>query len=228
VGLVEAVNVIGRQHPLTGVFGVDPRHYDSVFRPEECAGEAGRFGFLKVIDLLTEHAADLFKLRFHRLPVFAKPQREQDRRQVAKIGIDGSRDAGVLNLDGDWFARFQTCPVDLAERCSGKRILIEVPENILGSFAELVAHNLADERVVHRRRIEVKAAQNIRHLFGDEKRQVSNGLTEFGHSAPHIPKPMKQRERHSQVCFHLPAFRAFSVGEPLAEPPRQVSQSDLC
>ena len=112
---MKALNEIGGENSGARVFGVDPRHDDAVFGPEKFAGKAGRFGFLKVVDLLIQHTAHFFELRLHRLPIFAEPHRKQKGREIAKIGIYRSRDTRILNLDGDRFAGLQPGTMNLAE-----------------------------------------------------------------------------------------------------------------
>src|SRR5437762_1801170 len=101
---MDARQILGGQDALRGISIENARYHDSVFQEKQRRRATHIFGFPNIIDLKLHHAMNLIKMRLHVFPVSAKPRWKQESAKVAKIRVDGSRDAGILNLNGDLFA----------------------------------------------------------------------------------------------------------------------------
>ncbi len=108
-----------------GVLVVDTRHQDAFFGIKESPRLSHVLRLTNVVHFLPEHVLDGKAGTLHVFPLARQTHGKNQRHQVPKIGFDGARNAGILNLDGDFFSRFQCRTVNLSDGCGRKGLLVE-------------------------------------------------------------------------------------------------------
>jgi hypothetical protein len=225
---VPPLHVLHREHALGGELIDDPRHHHLVGLVKGLARKTHVAGFLLVVHLEVEHAADVVELDHQVVPVAAEPHGRHDRLEVGQVVADGPGDVGILDLDRDGLAGFaEPRPVHLAQGGRGEGVGLEVLEERLGLASQLVAHELAEQGEVHGGGLEVQPSQDVGEFLGHHVGIVGQDLTDLHDRAPEIAHRPQESYRRLEVGLVEAAFPLIGAPVGAANPPREIRRGDL-
>ena len=179
-----------------------------------------------IVRLAQEDALDLLAAGHEGVPVTHEAHGLHQGAAVGKVGPHRASDVRVLDLHRHALAALQAGAVHLTEGGGGEGLGLELGEQILGIAAELAVDVLAQERVVHRRRLEVQRLQGLGELARHEQRIAGEGLAQLHHRAAQVAHAAQEAQRGGQVRLVLEAFLLRPRGEATAHPVGHVACGD--
>ena len=134
---------------------------------------------------------------------------------------------GILNLDGDLFARLEPCPVHLAQRGRGKGLLVELGEDVFRVVAQLVVHHFPQQRPVHRRHVVMQLLQRFDKLSRRDIGEIGQRLSDLHRGAAQVAHRVEQPQGRSPVRFRQQPLLLVGALEPSPQPVEQVGGGNL-
>ena len=223
---VRALQELGGQDARRGMLLDHARHHDLVQVGEQLAGLARGPGLGAVVRLALEHLAHVLELLAQADPVRGQAQGQQQQAEVPEVAADRGGDARVLDLDRDLLAALQPRAVDLPQRSGRERARLEAREDALGLVAELVAHHLAQQREVHRRRLEVQGPEHVDELVRHQRGVARERLSELLHAAAQVAHRAQQAHGRLQVRLVHATPVLVRRRQDAAQAHEQVPESD--
>ena len=156
-----ALDELGDDHPLSAEGADHPRHVDERVPFVQPRHRALVRRLELVVELIDDALADLAR---HRLRVELGRQRAGQTEQhpeVLHVGSHGIGDPRILGLDGDLAAVSKGGPIDLADRCRGNRLGVEVGERRVDGLLQ-VGLDHPSHRVERERRRRVAERRQLR------------------------------------------------------------------
>ena len=158
------------------------------------------------LELVVELLGDpLAQLGVDRLHVQAGRQPLDDRqqhREVAQVGVDRLGDARVLHLHRDLTPLARDRAVDLADRCRGEGVVLELREDRRRPVPELLAQQLLDLLERQRRDVVAQLRQRLLEVLAlalGQRREVDRG--------EHLPDLHRRPAHLAELRDELPRER---------------------
>ena len=192
-----AIEPVEREQPAGRELGPHAWHADQVDALQHQPIERDVLCLAPVVELLAHARGDLLGdlgRVDHR--VHAAVDREQPV-ELLQVGFHGRLHVGVLQLAGKLRIIERASAVHLAERRSGRRLVLEGGEFALPVSAQLRHHPPLHERPAHRRRFALQLLQFL-DVFG--RQQVGDGRHQLGDLHDRAFQPAKRRRQFRGIA----------------------------